>query len=367
MITIKSMQLKKYAIKLKRPFITNLHRQQNAEGYILALTVQSGDRTYITGYGEAVPSLKVTGDSVESIPFVINELIRPALLEKSFETPVEIDSFVSEIIVFNSAARLVVSEAVYDVFARQAEQPIAEYLGGTSQAVITDYTLSISGVDQMLTDAKDIVTKGFTDLKIKVGADSIANEINKLIKLHTELPNINFRIDANQAWTSKQTMAFIQKAIANLLPITFIEQPLKVGLEEELNQLAMHSEIPIMADESVFNHYQARGLFRYGAVKLINIKLEKAGSITEAQRIFEEATHFDVKIMLGCMIESKVGIAFAVALANANSYHVAYIDLDSPFMFSNDIVAEGLQLEQSCLVPSLDNGIGIEKGSFDVL
>ena len=360
------MALKKYAVKLKRPFITNLHQQTHAEGYILSLTVQSDDGIYTTGYGEAVPSPKVTGDTIESIPFVINELIRPALLKKSFETPVEVDSFVSDLIVFNSAARLAVSEAIYDAFARQSGQPIAEYLGGKSQAIITDYTLSISGVNQMLTAARKIVATGFTDLKVKVGADTITNEINKLTKLHVELPNIKFRIDANQAWTPKQTTEFIQRATENLLPITFVEQPLRVGLEEELDKLAISSEIPIMADESVFNHYQARQLFRRGAVKLINIKLEKAGSITEAQRVFEEAVCFEAKVMLGCMIESKIGISFAVALANSND-HAAYIDLDSPFMFSNDIVVDGLQLDRSHLVPSANPGIGIGKRSFDAL
>lgn len=364
MITVSDIKLKKYAVKLKRPFVTSLHRQDNAEGIVIAMSGQTNTGAFFTGYGEAVSSLKVTGDTLPSIVAVIKEIITPAIVNQSFHTPAEIDEFVQDLIVFNSAARLAVSEAAYDIFARVANLPIAEYLGGTSQSVVTDYTLSISAKDRMIQDADDIVKQGFSALKIKVGGDTIVSEIDKIEQLNRRFKNLQFRIDANQAWTVAQTMQFIEMAFTSQLPIDFIEQPLKVGFEYRLKSLVVKSKIPIMLDESVFNHHQAFQYMHETDVRLINVKLEKAGSITEAQKILKIVNDFRGQAMIGCMIESKIGIAFAVALANANKT-IKYVDLDAPFMFARDLVVDGLRFNQTQLVPSNQSGIGIAQRSFD--
>ena len=121
-----------------------MHRQDNAEGIVIAVSAKTAAGIIFTGYGEAVPSLKVTGDTLTSIVAVINDIVKPAIVNQTFQTPAEVDEFVHGLIVFNSAARLAVSEAIYDIKTRIADLPIAEYLGGTRQPVVTDYTLSIS-------------------------------------------------------------------------------------------------------------------------------------------------------------------------------------------------------------------------------
>ncbi|MFT8498249.1 dipeptide epimerase [Leuconostoc pseudomesenteroides] len=364
MIIVSDIKLKKYTVQLRRPFVTNLHRQDNAEGIVIAVSAKTETGIIFTGYGEAVPSLKVTGDTLTSIVAVINDIVKPAIVNQTFQTPAEVDEFIHGLIVFNSAARLAVSEAVYDIFASIADLPIAEYLGGTSQPVVTDYTLSISQKNQMLQDADNIVSRGFSALKIKVGGDTIVNEIDKIAQLNHRYQKIHFRIDANQAWTVAQTMQFIEMALTKELPIDFIEQPLKVGFEHQLKALVVKFKIPIMLDESVFNHHQAFQYMHETAVRLINVKLEKAGSITEAQKIFQTVNDFNGQAMIGCMIESKIGIAFAVALANTNKT-VKYVDLDAPFMFNYDLVPDGLRLNQTQLIPSNQSGLGIAQRSFD--
>ena len=92
--------------------------------------------------------------------------------------------------------------------------------------------------------------------------------------------------------------------------------------------------------------------------------MEKAGSITEAQKIFQTVNDFKGQAMIGCMIESKIGIAFAVALANTNKT-VKYVDLDAPFMFNHDLVPDGLRFNQTQLIPSNQPGLGITQRSFD--
>jgi len=134
------------------------------------------------------------------------------------------------------------------------------------------------------------------------------------------------RIDANQGWDPEMAaFALDQMASFN---IQFCEQPLRHWYDHELPALRKHSAIPIMADESVFDHHDAKRLITAGACDFVNIKFSKSGGILEATRINEICESYHIPCMMGGMLESRIALsAFAhFALAHDN---IIFYDLDT--------------------------------------
>ncbi len=325
-------QLAHYSVALKTTFKTALHAQNTANGWIVQLKSEQGH----FGYGEAVPSLRVTGDSDASIVGVLRQIIFPAILGKNFENIGKFDSFVAKLITQNSAARNSVSEAFLDLLVKDQHGNLADFFAPAKGQIDTDFTLSINDDRQMQVEAQKIVDQGFSILKIKVGENAIPEEIQKLGRLVKAFPKISFRIDANQAWNVRQSLQFNQLASQKKLPIEIVEQPLAIGYEDEYDQLVKQFNFPIILDESIHEFNDARKLRAGVDFDGYNVKLEKAGSISQAKALLDYAESIEKPAMLGCMIESNIGIAFSAALANAYPI-VKYVDLDSPLMFQEEI------------------------------
>lgn len=337
-------KLAHYSVPLKTTFKTALHAQNFANGWIVRLESEMGNY----GYGEAIPSLRVTGDSDASISGSLKEIICPAIIGKSFENIGKFDDFVSKLITQNSAARNAVSEGTLDLFIKDKGTNLSSFfnLSKKEEKVETDYTLSINDESNMLSEAKKLIEKGFSTLKIKLGDNLIEKEIQKLVYLNNNLDNISFRIDANQAWNVRQSLQFDQLAFENDLPIETVEQPLPVGFEDEYSNLVHHFHFPLVLDESIHEFNDARKLTPGVDFDGYNVKLEKTAGISQAKALLDYAESIDKAAMMGCMIESNIGIAFAAALAKAYPI-VKFIDLDSPLMFKNEIFKGWLNDEQT--------------------
>ncbi|OIK56855.1 dipeptide epimerase [Oenococcus oeni] len=336
-------KLAHYSVSLKTTFKTALHAQNFANGWIVRLKSEMGNY----GYGEAIPSLRVTGDSDASIFGSLKEIIFPAIIGKNFENIGKFDDFVSKLITQNSAARNAVSEGTLDLFIKDEGTNLESFFNlGKGKKVETDYTLSINNELNMLNEAKKLSKKGFSTLKIKLGDDLIEKEVQKLVYLNDHLENISFRIDANQAWNLRGSLRFDQLAFENRLPIETIEQPLPIGFEDEYSYLIGKFHFPIILDESVHEFNDARKLNPGVDFNGYNVKLEKNGGISQAKALLDYSESLDKNTMIGCMIESNIGIAFAAALAKAYPI-VKFIDLDSPLMFTDEIFKGWLNDEQT--------------------
>jgi L-alanine-DL-glutamate epimerase-like enolase superfamily enzyme len=174
---------------------------------------------------------------------------------------------------------------------------------------------------------------------------AIVTELRK----HT---NAVFRIDANGAWTAAQTVA-MAPALKEL-GVEFIEQPLKADDWAGMEKVAHHSVLPIIADEScIVEEDVAHCALHFNG---INIKLTKCGGLTPALRMIQEGRELGMKIMVGCMTESTVGISAIGQLLP----QLDYVDMDGPLLITNDI-ASGIQIREdgSIQFPTL-GGSGIK-------
>ena len=221
------------------------------------------------------------------------------------------------------SARSAISAALLDMLSKRADQPAWRYLGLMDQSVPSSFTIGIDDLDTMR--AKTRAAASYQILKVKVGTPE---DEHILRMLREEAPHARIRVDANTGWTGAQTLELLP--MLEEYGVELIEQPLAVDDFDGLRRVTAASRIPIIADESCRVAEDVERLA--GVVHGVNIKFAKCGSIWEALRIVEAARRHGMQVMLGCMIESTLGIAGAIQLASL----MDYVDLDGAALLKDD-------------------------------
>ncbi|WP_066308387.1 mandelate racemase/muconate lactonizing enzyme family protein [Bacillus sp. FJAT-29814] len=344
------------AVPLIKPFKTALRTVVTAETIIVKVTCDNG----IVGWGEAPPTVVITGDSLRSIESAIQDVIGPFLVHKSLLNFELLFHGLKSILVGNSSAKAAVDMALYDCLAQACKLPLYQFLGGHKNQLETDFTVSVNGPEEMGEDAVSYVKKGFNVLKVKVGKDDIATDIERIREIRNRVGyDIKVRLDANQGWNAKDAIRAIRKMEDSGLEIELVEQPVKADDIDGLKQVTDHVDTLIMADESVFTPKQAFHVLQTRSADLINIKLMKAGGIYQAQIINQLAETCGVECMVGSMIETKLGITAAAHFA-ASKQNITRYDFDAPLMLAKEIVDGGIQYNNRFITIPNEPGLGIK-------
>ena len=244
------------------------------------------------------------------------------------------------------SARSAISAALLDLLSKRADQPAWRYLGLKDQSVASSFTIGIDDLETMR--AKTRAAAGYQILKVKVGTPE---DEHILRMLREEAPHARIRVDANTGWTAEQTLELLP--MLEEYGVELIEQPLAVDDVDGFRRITAASRIPIIADESCRVAADVERLA--GVVHGVNIKLAKCGSIWEALRIVEAARRHDMQVMLGCMIESTLGIAGAIQLASL----MDYVDLDGAALLENDPFRGPHIEERGNVVFNSEPGLGV--------
>jgi L-Ala-D/L-Glu epimerase len=231
----------------------------------------------------------------------------------------------------NHFAKCAVDIAYYDWRSQKAKVPLWEYLNLRSNDLPGScYTI---GMKDFKTMSEEIKESNFPSFKIKLGGKEDINTIKSVLKL----TNKPIKADANGGWDLSEAEKNL-KALDNL-GLEFIEQPLgRYNLEPNL-RLKEQFQTPLFADESCFSleDVETCSVFFDG----INIKLSKCGGIYPALKMVEKARSLNLKVMLGCMTESSIGISTIAHLSSLFDY----IDMDGATLLKND-PACGVVLEK---------------------
>jgi L-alanine-DL-glutamate epimerase-like enolase superfamily enzyme len=235
--------------------------------------------------------------------------------------------------------------AAHDLYGKILGKPLYEIWGTTiDKYPTTNYTIGIAGIEKMVVKMQETPWPIY---KIKLGTDEDVAIVKELRK-HSDAI---FRIDANCAWTAAETIYNAPQLKA--LGVEFLEQPLKADDWEGMEQVMHHSVLPIMADESciVETDVEKCALHFSG----INIKLTKCGGLTPALRMIKKAKDLGLKVMVGCMTESTVGISAIAQLLP----QLDYVDMDGALLLREDI-ADGviIQKDVKVIFPTL-GGTGV--------
>lgn len=329
---IQRVVLEEVSYPLKTPFKTALREATHSQSLYVKIYCTNG----IIGIGECTETIAITGESLSSQRYIIENFFIPRLQNRNI---LEYESLLSELHLLapnNYSAKAAVDCAIYDCVSQFYQLPIYQLLGGKSKELLTSVTVSLNNLDQMIKQTRNYLEHGYKLLKLKLG-NEIEKDIERFIELSRVVPeDVIFRIDANQGWTFKEAWRFINETHVYHHKIQFLEQPVHKLQLQELKQLKNETPISIMADESIFDCYEAKVALELGAMDAINIKLMKCGGISQAMQLANLAKIYQVPCMLGCMLETEVAIYYAIQVAYSNS-NIDYVDLDSPLLINHPL------------------------------
>jgi len=220
-------------------------------------------------------------------------------------------------------ARNALDCALWDLEAKLRGMPIAELVGlpGPLAPVTTVFTISLDTPEKMGADAH--ANRDRTVLKLKLGRDG---DPGRVAAVRDAAPDARISVDANTGWSEAQLFDYVPKLAA--LGVELVEQPFKPGEDAVLADY--DPPIPIAADESCLNRASLPDLV--GKYSFVNVKLDKAGGLTEALDLAKEAKDRGFGIMVGCNVGTSLAMAPGMVLAQLASF----VDLDGPLLLSRD-------------------------------
>jgi L-alanine-DL-glutamate epimerase-like enolase superfamily enzyme len=327
------------SLGLAEPFV--ISRSVTTESEVVEVEVRANG---VSGFGEAVPQdrygesvesacafLDAAGDLLGDDPFALEAIGR-----RLAEVPGEM------------AAKAALDAALHDACGKLAGQPVWRLLGLDRTGPPTSWTIWLGDPDEMRRRTEE-VGRRFTRLKLKLGArDGLDVERVRAVRSATDLP---LMVDVNEYWELDEAIENIA-ALAEL-GVEYVEQPLPAG-DAAGRRLKEVSALPIFVDEDC--HTAADVVACAERAHGVNIKLTKSGGIREAIRIAHAARALGLGVMLGCMLESSLGIAAGCQVASLCDY----VDLDGNLLLADD-PWEGVELVDGVQVPSDQAGLGVRE------
>ncbi len=291
---------------------------RGAKTFVDVLLVAVGDGTHV-GLGEGT-AIYYEGETAESC------LAQVMAVAEQLE-PLECDAarLAVQGLLPKGAARNALDCALWDLRVLQTGQPLWKLVGLKSapQPLVTAFTISLGGSDIMEADAAKAAAKGYSLLKLKLTGNG---DRDRVAAVRRGAPDARMIVDANESWAALDIAA--EAAALAELGVEMIEQPAPRGQDAML--AGVRSPLPLLADESCHTADDVAMCAQYYGG--INIKLDKAGGLTEALKLADAAEAAGLKIMVGCMLSTSLGIASAYVVAQ----RAEWVDLDGPALLAED-------------------------------
>ena len=286
-----------------------ISRGAKTEAAVVVAEVREGDAL---GRGECVPYARY-GESVEGVAATL-ERLAPAVAAG-------LDRTALQSLLPPGAARNALDCALWDLEAKQRGRRAWDLAGLPAPApTTTAFTISLDHPEAM---ARAAGANKFPLLKIKLGAPG---DGARLLAVRAARPDTTLIVDANEGWQPENLAENLRACAA--AGVVLVEQPLRAGQDAVLAQI--ERPVPVCADESVHDRTSLPALAgRYDA---INIKLDKAGGLTEALALADAAERAGFQIMIGCMVSTSLAVAPALLLAS----RARFVDLDGPLLLERD-------------------------------
>jgi L-Ala-D/L-Glu epimerase len=320
-----------------------ISRWTHSEFARFVVELRQGD---LVGFGEGAPNARY-GEERERDMDLLAELA-PEIAD--LEGPAGVEMFCEGLAAAGvPALRAGLSAAAWDLAGKQAGEPVWRMLGLARPSVRTSYTIAIGEPEEMLAQAR--AASAFGTLKVKLGFDG---DLDLARRLKLELPETTFRYDANEGWDRKRAASAL--AVLEELDAELVEQPLPAADADGMAWLKERTRVPLLADEAVLtiDDLDAVGDAYDGVV----VKLAKAGGVASAFALISACTELGLRVLIGCMVESSLGIAAALQLAGLADY----VDLDGALLLAQDPFT-GIGVDGDLLTASEEPGLGVRPAS----
>lgn len=302
----------------------------------------------VTGYGEAAPIERYNESAESALAYA--EGVAGLL----GDDPFALEQVMLRLPEEEFAARAAIDAALHDLGGKLLGEPVWRMLGLERLGPPTSWTIGLASPDEMGEKAAKAHAGGrFKRLKLKLGGGD-GRDVDR-VRAVREVSDVPLQVDVNEWWTIDEALDALPQLAE--LGVEYCEQPLPAGSPDGA-RLKQESPVPIYVDEDchTFRDVAACAPIGHG----INIKLAKSGGIHEAVRMAHAARASGLGVMLGCMVETGLGIAAGAAMASLCDH----VDLDGNLLISHD-PWPGIELVDGIQTPSEEPGLGVRQALPD--
>jgi L-alanine-DL-glutamate epimerase-like enolase superfamily enzyme len=327
------VQLTSRVVTVRLAETFTISRSSEDEADVVQVEVRHGD---IAGFGEAAP-IERYDESAQSAAAWLEHV-------ELGDDPFALEAIEARLPPGEHAARAAVDAALHDLQGKLTGLPVYRLLGLRREGPPTSWTVWLGDPDDMARRTEKIRDRGFRRLKLKLGGrDGLDVERVRAVRSVTDLP---LQCDVNEAWSLDEALEYLPQ-----MDLEYCEQPLVAG-DPDGPELKRRSPVPIFVDEDchTLTDVAACAERAHG----INIKLAKSGGIREAVRMVHAARSLDLGVMLGCMVESGLGIAAGAHVASL----MDHVDLDGNLLLAHD-PWPGVEFTGGVQLPAERPGLGV--------
>ena len=319
-LTITSIDIYRFSIEME-PFTIAIGTMNYAQNVFIKVHTDAG----FYGVGECSAFPMIVGETQDTCLVMAREFARLWKGQNALDIPARLQQL-HDFTARNTTIKSAFDMALYDIAAKNADMPLYRFLGGTPRTVETDITVGIDTPAKMAAKALMLKNTGANMLKIKLGKNAV-EDVERIKRIREVVgANITIRVDANQGWSFEDAVTALQGLVE--YDIAFCEQPMRTWFDDKLPELRKLSPIKIMADESVYNHYDALKQINSSSCDYINIKFSKSGGIYEARQIHDTAARHHIPCMMGGMLESRIALTAMLHFVYA-SPNIRFYDMDT--------------------------------------
>jgi L-alanine-DL-glutamate epimerase-like enolase superfamily enzyme len=303
------------------PFTIATGTMDHAQNVFIRVHTDAG----FYGVGECSAFPMIVGETQDTCLIMAREFAKLWKGKSALDIPVRLQQL-HNFTAGNTTIKSAFDMALYDIAAKNAGLPLYKFLGGDRRVIESDITIGIAGPEIMAQKALAFKRSGANILKVKLGKDA-REDVERIRQIREASgSDMKIRVDANQGWSFEDAVYALQALDKH--DIEFCEQPMRTWYDDRLPQLMKLSPVKIMADESVYNHHDARKQIDSGSCHYINIKLAKSGGIYEAKQIHDVAASKGIACMMGGMLESRIALSAKLHFVYA-SPSIRFYDMDT--------------------------------------
>lgn len=344
MVKIKDVFIKKITKPLKFSFTTSLGSKTEMKSLLVKITLDSG----FFGIGECPTSFVSKSEDIETMKKTIT-CIKNLIKDKPIEDYEVLTMSFREKFSDRPLTVSGVEVALFRAYITNHGIDEHNYWGAKLNRLETDITIPFSSnLNHIKTWLNYVVDEGFKIFKVKVSGNVEQDErlISFIIEvLKNSVDGYTIRLDGNQGFAEKTFLKFQDILEKRGYKIDCFEQPLQKDDFSGMKNIKKHSTIPIILDETIFNLKDLERALSDNMCDGINIKIAKSG-IMESKRMIELAKKNNLKLMVGCMTETMVGLSAGIYMASGTG-EFDYIDLDSVYYITHRKHYENIEVGSS--------------------
>ena len=329
------MRLTARIVTLRLADTFTIARSSQDVAEVVEVEVRHGD---VSGFGEAAPIDRYDQTAASALTWLETIELR--------DDPWALDEIEQSLPPGEQAARAALDAALHDLQGKLAGLPVHKLLGLRRGGPPTSWTVWLGDPDDMARRAEAAESRGFRRLKLKLGGgDGLDLDRVTAVRAATALP---LQVDVNEYWSLDEALELLPQ-----MPLEYCEQPLPAG-DPGGPELKRRSTVPIYVDEDC--HTLADVAACSERAHGVNLKLSKSGGIREAVRMAHAARALGLGVMLGCMVESGLGIAAGTHIASLCDH----VDLDGNLLLADD-PWPGVDFDHGVQLPSDRPGLGVAR------